>query len=197
VGYQHSSLSLSEKQAEFVRQLPLCGFDPVKAYNEAGYTEVSEKRAQQIANNLLQQDKIREALAASWHGHNGNSGELTVPRVLKEIARIAFADMREILDWEKGALQFRPAREMSDDAVAAIASVVITDKPSGTRTVSVRTWDKLKALDMAARHLGMYEKDNVHTLEVNYTTELPAKASSVAEWSAANSIETESREIVD
>jgi phage terminase small subunit len=77
--------------------------------------------------------------------------------------------------WLAGAA-FDPARlyhedrslknitEMDDDTRAAIASIEIDEsKVDGVvvgHTTKIKLWDKNRALEMAMRHLRLYERDN-------------------------------------
>lgn len=86
--------------------------------------------------------------------------EMTAERVHAEIARIAFADPRKMLD-AKGDLL--PLAEMTDDAAAAIASIeskldaLPGKEHAALRTTlkKVRLWDKCQALALAAKMLGL------------------------------------------
>ena len=58
---------------------------------------------------------------------------------------------------------------MDDDTRAAVASFEIDErKVDGVvvgRTTKIKLWDKNRALEMAMRHLGLYERDNAQRSE--------------------------------
>jgi phage terminase small subunit len=58
----------------------------------------------------------------------------------------------------------KPICELDDDTAAAIKRYDIQERVVDgvvvARTIRVEFWDKIAALDMAARHLGFYERDN-------------------------------------
>jgi hypothetical protein len=81
---------------------------------------------------------------------------ITPDRVLREYRRIAFANLRHILDWDDEGMQVKPAKDLTDDDVAAIAEIV---EAAGTgKPYRVKLYDKKAALDAIARYLGMLPK---------------------------------------
>ena len=78
---------------------------------------------------------------------------ITPDRVLQEYRRIAFANLRRIVDWDGEGLEVKPAEHLSDEDTAAVAEIVAaatTGKP-----YRVKLHDKKAALDAIARYLGM------------------------------------------
>jgi hypothetical protein len=78
---------------------------------------------------------------------------ITAERVLQEYARIAFADLRHMIEWGPDGLRIKSWQEMSGDDVAAISEIVPGTDPGRSR---VKLYDKKAALDAIARHLGMF-----------------------------------------
>ena len=81
---------------------------------------------------------------------------ITADRVLREYRRIAFANLRHILEWNGEGMEVKPSKDLTDDDVAAIAEIVeaaATGKP-----YRVKLFDKKPALDAIARYLGMLPK---------------------------------------
>lgn len=79
---------------------------------------------------------------------------VTVERVLREYARIAFVDPRHIIEWDAQGLHVKTSGELSDADVATVSEV--TAGPSGGATIRVKLYDKKAALDAIARYLGMF-----------------------------------------
>ena len=73
-------------------------------------------------------------------------------RVLREYARIAFASLADVVDL-RGGLALRA--DISADAAAAIASVKYKAGANGAVDCDIRMYDKMTALELVARHLGM------------------------------------------
>ena len=73
-------------------------------------------------------------------------------RVLWELMAIGFADVRDFLAVEQGALVIRDTGELSHSQTAAVASM---EKTGGG--VKLKFYDKLKALELLGRHYGLFE----------------------------------------
>ena len=93
--------------------------------------------------------------------------EVTADRVLLEIARLAFNDPRKAFNRETE--QILPISQWPDEVAAAISSIKVTEQKTEDGLIvelkEVKFWDKNKPLDMAAKHLGMYEADNKQKIE--------------------------------
>lgn len=87
--------------------------------------------------------------------------DLTAERVMEEVRRIAFSDIRAIFDADGN---LRPLHTLSAEEAAAIASVevVIKNAKAGdgqTDTVhKIRAWDKLQGLEIACKRLGLLKE---------------------------------------
>jgi phage terminase small subunit len=78
---------------------------------------------------------------------------ITPERVLEEYARIAFADLRQFIEWgADGRLVIKDSVSLTAAEAAAVAEIV-AGATGGTR---VKLYDKKAALDAIARHLGMF-----------------------------------------
>jgi phage terminase small subunit len=81
--------------------------------------------------------------------------------VLKEYARIAFADIAQAYD-DRGNLL--PVQQMPEDIRRALAGVEVTelfgDGKAIGRLKRVRFAQKVPALDSLAKHLGMFQDGN-------------------------------------
>ena len=79
-------------------------------------------------------------------------------RALREAARLAYSDITELLDGEG---RLKPIAEWPEDLRAAVSSFEVT-KRNGVvgddeqeEVLKVHLWDKLKALELLAKHLGL------------------------------------------
>jgi phage terminase small subunit len=84
---------------------------------------------------------------------------ITQDRVLQELARLAFSDLRRAFN-EDGTLKL--PNEWDDDTAAAMAgvdtsvtSIGTAEDPATLTTKKVKVFDKSTALTLAMRHLGM------------------------------------------
>jgi len=107
---------------------------------------------------------------------------ITRDRVLREVARIAFADLRRLVRWSNNATHFVPSDQLTADDAAAVSGVkakhsVAVDPESGREThtheLELRTYDKVGSLQKLIRHLGLEAEEHVHhTHELGPVTEL-------------------------
>jgi Terminase small subunit len=106
---------------------------------------------------LLVNVGIAAAIAAG-KARQLEKAELTAVATLEEIRRVGFSDIGALYD-EAGRM--KPLRNIAPAVRAAIASVKSTKKNltvgDGTQeeVVEVRLWDKLRALEIAAKHFAL------------------------------------------
>ena len=81
---------------------------------------------------------------------------ITPERVLEEYARIAFASLRDIAEWDEKGMKVKPSCDLTPDQVAAIAEIVAS--ASSGQIYRIKMHDKKPVLDAMARHLGMLPK---------------------------------------
>ena len=89
---------------------------------------------------------------------------ITRERVLREYSRMAFANLRDIADWDAEGLEVKPSRDLTDDEAAAVAEIVTG--ASGGKPYRVKLHDKKPALDAIARYLGMTAPTNAAMQQV-------------------------------
>jgi phage terminase small subunit len=109
--------------------------------------------------------RIQEAIAAYYA-----RADITVERVLEELRRVAFSDMREIASWGgSDGVRLLKSDMLTDEAAACIAEVVDHTKSRVElgggdkaavaeildRQVRVKLHDKMAALTLLAKHLGL------------------------------------------
>lgn len=140
---------LTPKQAAFVAEY-LLDLNATQAAIRAGY---SPKTAAFIGAENLKKPNIDAAIQAAQQ-ERARRTEISQDNVLTEIARLAFLDPRRFYAPD-GSLVAIP--DLPDDVAAAVAGMEVS--PEGIRKVKLA--DKLKALELAARHLGMF-RDNLN-----------------------------------
>ena len=105
--------------------------------------------------NLTKPD-IQAAIAKGMEDRSSKSG-ITPERVLLELGRLAFLDIRKAYRSD-GSL--RPLHELDDDTAAAIAGMEVVEIGDGDDVIGVtkkiKLSDKKGALDLLMRHLGMF-----------------------------------------
>ncbi|MGH9961292.1 MAG: terminase small subunit [Pyrinomonadaceae bacterium] len=106
------------------------------------------RKASQLMKNPLVSARVAELRAKA-----AERAEVNTADVIREAARIAFADVRKLFD-ERGRL--RPVHKLPDDVAAAIASI----EHGMLGVVKVKCWDKNPALEKLMKHLGLFKEDN-------------------------------------
>lgn len=158
---------LNEKQARFVAEY-MIDLNATQAATRSGY---SAKTAYAIGHELLKKPEIQAALTAAMQDRSERT-QITADRVLEELARIGFADLRKLFD-EDGSL--RDVADMDPDTVAAIASIElqVSGPPEAPlHTSKVKLWDKVAALDRLGRHFAMFTDRTLNETTVRPVQEM-------------------------
>ena len=142
---------LRPMQEAFVREY-LVDLNASAAYRRAGY---NTKNANVVAPRLLATVGVQAALASAMK-KRADKTEITADRVLQELARLAFGDARAIFS---AAGELLPPAQWPDSLASSIAGVEVVTASRGEGVVEhvskVKFWDKGRALELLARHLGM------------------------------------------
>lgn len=157
---------LTPKQQRFIEEY-LIDLNATQAAIRAGY---SPKTAKEIGSENLSKPNIRARIEQAMAERSKRTG-INQDRVLRELARIAFVNAADVINFDSATI----AEGASEDDTAAIASVKVktipTDAGEGVER-EIRMCDKLKALELLGKHLGMFNNDpesNVPvTVVINY-----------------------------
>jgi len=154
---------LSPKQRRFVMEY-LIDLNGTKAAIRAGY---SPKTVYSIASENLRKPEVEAAIAQAQHARELRT-EISQDRILKELAQICLFDVRTLYNPDG---TFKHPLDLNDDAAAGVAriqilemhsdaSLVASDGKIGdlpTRTTNIRIFDKISALSLAMRHVGILD----------------------------------------
>jgi len=157
---------MTPKQERFVAEY-LKDLNATQAAIRAGYATAS---ARQIAAENLSKPDIEAAVAAGKAQQLAACG-LSAERVLEELRRIAFSDLRRLFTPDG---DLRSVCELSDEEAATLASVevIIKNAAAGdgqTDTIhKIRAWDKVRGLELLAKHFGLLTERLEHRGEVAY-----------------------------
>lgn len=158
-------MALTDKQRRFVDEY-LIDLNATQAAVRAGY---SENTARSIGSENLGKPAVAAAIAEAQQMRAART-EITADRVVRELARVAFSDLRGIFT-ENGHLI--DPRDWDSDIAAAIAAVEVVTSSRGEKdtagrpavkyTHKIKVWDKISALEKLGRHLGMFVNRHEHT----------------------------------
>jgi phage terminase small subunit len=155
---------LTPKQRVFVEEY-LVDLNGTQAAIRAGYSTDS---ARQIASENLSKPYIAEAIDKAL----ADRGGITRTRIVDELARIGFSDIRKVVSWRpepvevESLIEGQPpttilasrvtvldSGQIDPDTAAAIASV----SQGATGALKIQMHDKPAALEKLARALGMFK----------------------------------------
>jgi phage terminase small subunit len=169
-------MALSPKQERFVAEY-LLDLNATQAAIRAGY---SRDTARSIGSENLTKPDIAAAVEKAMAERSIRT-EITADKVLRELARIGFSDIRRAVKWHsqvnvatvdadadmealagEGALRFAVANqvelvssgEIDDETAAAVAEI----SQSSTGALRIKMYDKRAALVDIGKHLGMFKE---------------------------------------
>lgn len=159
---------LTKKQKFFVAEYPK-DWDGSKAVIRAGFHPKNAQRAAEMAYQLLHKTPVKEALDRAMEERLRKLG-IHSERVLQELARVALSDLRNVYN-EDGTLKL--PHEWSDEAAAAVAGVEVFEEFSGRGenreligyTKKVKSYDKVRALEILSKNLGLIGNGKHHEEE--------------------------------
>ena len=140
---------LTDKQRTFVAEY-LVDLNATQAAIRAGY---SARNADKIGPELLGKTRVA-AVIAEEQTKRAERTELTQDRVLEELKRIAFGDLRDAVVWGPSGIELVDSAALTDAQAAAISEIgeTVTKEGGSTR---IKRHDKVKALELIMRHMGM------------------------------------------
>ncbi len=146
---------LTEKQQCFIDEY-LIDLNATQAAIRAGY---SVKTAQEQSARLLSKVMVQQAISEAIAERSRRTG-INQNRILIELARIALLNPKALVNLEDATVN----PEASPDDLAAIASVKVKRFPTkdGGEGIEreVKFYDKIKAIELLGKHLGMF-KDRI------------------------------------
>lgn len=167
---------LTPKQRAFVREY-LIDLNATQAAIRAGY---AESGASVEGSRLLANAKIASAVEAAMK-MRAQRTEITADRVLQELAKIGFSDIRKAVKWQSALIteednpeggdiaviktvvtntvQMVASDEIDDDTAACISEV----SQNATGGIKIKLHDKRAALVDIGKHLGMFKERVEHT----------------------------------
>ena len=173
---------LTAKQSLFVQEY-LIDLNATQAAIRAGY---SKRRAKEIGYKLVHKSTLANIITAELQKRSYKT-EITAERVLKELALLAYADMRDYCEiQEDGSVRAKTWDEMPEGASRAVREIkevrrIMGSGEGGKEIVlecrmGYKHHDKIKALELLGNHLGMWKDRQEHTFTDSEIYEMPALA---------------------
>ena len=144
--------TLTPKQREFIRQYLLCR-NGVQAAKRAGY-KGNDKTLKQVAHENLQRPEIAAEIAAG-EVKAQEKFAITQEAILNELAIVGFGNIANMVD-EDGKIH--------DPDKASFLTSISKSSSYGpevnTNTFSMSNPNKVKALELLGKHVGMWKEAN-------------------------------------
>lgn len=141
---------MTKKQKIFVEEY-LIDLNATQAAIRAGY---SSETAYSIGSENLKKPEIRARIDKAMAERSKRTG-INQDRVLQELAKIGFANIRDVVDPDTAKV----LPQAKEEDLACIQSIKVKPNEWGTER-EVKMYDKKAALVDIGRHLGMF-KDKV------------------------------------
>lgn len=148
---KESEKGLREKHRRFVAEY-LVDLNATQAAIRAGY---GARSADRTGGMLLRRPDVQAAVRAA-QADRATRTRITADRVLEELARIAFVDIRRVFRWGPDGIELIASDALSEEEAAVVAEIYEGAGSSGR--VKGKRFDKLKALELLGRHLGIFSE---------------------------------------
>lgn len=138
---------MTKKQKLFCEEY-LIDLNATQAAIRAGY---SPDTAGAIGAENLTKPEIQRAVAQAMAERSRRTG-VNAERVVLELAKVAFVNVGNVIDATDATLK----EDAAPEDLAAIQSIKVKDMGEMGIEREIRMADKLKALELLGRHLGMF-----------------------------------------
>ena len=150
---------LTLKQEKFCQEYVKNGGNASAAYRASYDTKrLKQESVNRLAYELMQNIKITSRIESLQKAAQKRT-EITIDRVLKEIAAIAFVDASDIWDDDGNMKPISQIPESARRAIVGLEKKVVVGQ-SVEETLKAKLADKNAALEKLMKHLGGYERDN-------------------------------------
>lgn len=152
---------MTKKQKLFCDEY-LIDLNATQAAIRAGY---SPETAGSIGNENLKKPEIRAHIDRAMAERSRRTG-VNADRVVQELAKIAFVNASDVIDPETATIK----EDALPEDTAAIQSVKVKTFGEDGLEREIRMADKLKALELLGKHIGMFrERISVSTVNEEQT----------------------------
>jgi len=143
-------MALTKKQRTFVQEY-LIDLNATQAAIRAGYSTAS---ARQIADENMSKPDIKNAIEKALAERSKRTG-VNADRIVQELAKLAFINPTDVINMDEATVK----GDANRDDTAAISSVKVKTIPTEDGNITERevlTYDKIKALELLGKHIGMF-----------------------------------------
>ena len=164
--------SLSNQQKLFCQEYLKLGMNGTQAYLNVYKTCKKEETAMASASRLLRNVKVKEYIE-ELQSMEEEKAIVSIEDIVKELSAIAFTDRTKISEMvtkekqlEKTTLVYKAVDFPDTDTLDNETKKVIAGYKQTQSGLAVETYDKMKALELLGKYLGMF-KDEAPTINNN------------------------------
>ena len=140
---------LTLRQRRFVDEYAV-DLSATKAARRAGYSaNTARSQGQRLSTNVDIHQAIKKAAE-----ERAQRTDITADKVVQELAMIAFQDASDVVAWGPDGVRLLDSGDLDEDVRRAVAEVSQTVTKDGG-TIRVKLHDKVKALELLGKHLGL------------------------------------------
>ena len=161
-------MALTPKQRRFADEY-MIDLNPTRAYRAVYLSVKKDETAAAAAARLLKNVNVSDYIAERMQAQQQRTG-ITQDRVLRELACIGFAKASDYAKVDGPLVTITPTDQLSPEQVAAIAGI-----EQGNFGIKIKLHDKLKALELLGKHLGMFDKQDNNQTDVEDLSPLADK----------------------
>lgn len=99
-------------------------------------------------------------------GKAAKKNEITQEKIVAELAKIAFSNQSRLVSWGPNGVALYPSDTLAEEDTAAVSEVSETLTAQGS-TYKIKSYDKVKALEILGKHVGLFREQNTNQSEIN------------------------------
>lgn len=166
-------MGLTDKQIRFCEEY-LIDLNATQAAIRAGY---SQKTAHSIGAENLIKPEIQAEIQKKQKELSERTG-ITAERVLQELADIGFHNIKDFVNGNNSILELKYLDERKTAAVSKVKTTITSKtvmeggqpKAVTEATTEIALHNKISALELIGKHIGLFERDNKQKASITNIT---------------------------
>lgn len=146
--------ALTPKQQRFAHEY-LVDLNATAAAIRAGY---SKKTAKSIGQENLTKPALKKEISR-LRAVVLEKIDASAEKVLREVARIAFGNAGDVMDWGPGGVTLVAKSALTPDQIATVSEAAQRFSAEGG-SIKLKQYDKLKALELLGKHYKLWGDDS-------------------------------------